>query len=67
MVAGPKYKSLRELADAVDKVPTGTLYLDNDYADMYDDETGEVLLYTAHPYTLLREALDLLGIPWENA
>jgi hypothetical protein len=46
------------------------LSLDNDYISVYDhDDEGRTsypVLFESEPYTLLREALTLLGIPFEE-
>ena len=39
------------------------LILDNDSVSLWDND-GEV--FEIHPEQLLRDALDLLDIPWEN-
>lgn len=61
------YKTLADLiaayaSGALDR-EASPLYLDNDTADV-DGDTGTV--YEVHPARLLREALTLLGIPWED-
>ena len=43
------------------------LILDNDQVYAYADDAGEQQIFSEHPYDVLREALDLLGIPWDNA
>jgi hypothetical protein len=67
----PKYKTLQELKDAIDnKDPLTTnayLTIDNDSTSIYseEDEDGDcILLFDGGmPEALLKEALDLLGIP----
>jgi len=64
-----KYSSLAELAAAyasgeLDR-SSSPLVLDNDCADV-DDESGCVYRHDGQPDSLLREALDLLNIPWEE-
>lgn len=66
----PKYKSLKELKEAFDSDELDReaflITLDNDSCTMYMGDTcffrcdggGDVLV---------EEALDLLGIPWQNA
>jgi hypothetical protein len=66
-----KYKTLMELKKALDKGeiqlnPEGgdCLIVDSDSTYFYlDDEC----VFRMHPSDLLEEALNLLGIPWENA
>ena len=66
-----KYKTLKELKKALDKGkiqlnPHGgdCLMVDADSTYFYlDDE----VVFRMHPSDLLEEALNLLGIPWENA
>ena len=66
-----KYKTLRELKEALDKGeihlnPEGgdCLFLESDSTYFYiEDEC----VFRMHPSDLLEEALDLLGIPWEPA
>ncbi|RLB28208.1 MAG: hypothetical protein DRG87_09820 [Deltaproteobacteria bacterium] len=66
-----KYKSLKELKEALDKgeiqanpANGDCLIVDSDSIYFYlDDEC----VFRMHPSDLLEEALDLLGIPWENA
>lgn len=43
------------------------LILDNDQVYAYKDDESDAMIFDEHPYDVLREALDLLGIPWENA
>ena len=43
---------------------TEPLILDNDQTTVYTD-SGKI--FEAHPYDLLRSALDILGIPWDEA
>jgi hypothetical protein len=43
------------------------LIIDNDQVYAYADDEGKQKIFDEHPYDLLREALDLLGIPWDNA
>ena len=63
----PKYSSLAKLVAAyasgeLDR-SSSPLVLDNDCAAV-NDESGCV--YREFPVALLREALDLLNIPWEE-
>lgn len=66
-----KYKTLAELKAAID---AGThsgdpICLDNDSTTIYSDDDGdyEEIFEGGTPGELLIQALDLLGIPWENA
>jgi hypothetical protein len=59
------------LADLLAAYTDGTLSrdsdvlrLDNDDVSLYDATDRKV--FESHPHTLLREALDLLGVPWED-
>ena len=64
-----KYDTLRQLKDAYDGGQLGRdvpLMLDNDSADVYDEASNEDV-FEMHPYDLLRQALDLLGIPHDQA
>jgi hypothetical protein len=66
-----KYTTLKELKEALDKGEIQVnpengdcLMVDSDSIYFYlDDEC----VFRRHPSDLLEEALDLLGIPWENA
>lgn len=40
--------------------------LDNDQASVYDYYQADMCVFEMHPADLLRQALTLLGIPWEN-
>lgn len=61
--------TLAELVEAIKRgdAPT-TLTLDNDQVTAYDpeDEHGMPVFYM-HPSELLKQALTLLGVPWEQA
>ena len=75
-----KYKTLAELAAAYksgELAQGDPLWLDNDTASVYEtvldlDEQGtaqdedSVQVFQMHPETILREALDLLGIPHDH-
>ena len=71
-----KYQTLQELRKAyksgeLDK-KNSPLVIDNDSVTVYEDDDGDeegdsVCVYRSHPATLLEDALNLLGIPWENA
>jgi hypothetical protein len=66
-----KYENLKELKEALDKgeitLDPGSgdyLTLESDIAYLYvDDEC----VFRRHPSDLIEEALDLLGIPWQNS
>lgn len=68
------YKTLKELKAALDsgelKLTAERLVLDSDVCFLYvnssEDDDG-VCVFRAHPANLLEAALDLMGIPWENA
>lgn len=74
-----KYKTLKELQEAiqsgeVDMSKCYPLCIDNDSTHIYTktiDEDGDedigICLFSLHPADLMGEALDLLGIPWEEA
>lgn len=63
-----RYQALAELKRAVDcGEAAGTMTLDNDEAFFYAGGDDGVCLFRIHPYGLLRQALDLLGIPHEEA
>jgi len=66
-----KYTTLRELKKALDQgeiqLNPGNgdcLIVDADSTYFYLDEE---VVFRKHPSDLLEEALNLLGIPWENA
>lgn len=71
-----KYTTLAELLDAVkndelDLKDCRPLRLDNDSATLDirgEEEDGEedVRIFHIHPAQLMEQALDLLGIPWEE-
>jgi hypothetical protein len=62
------YQTLADLKQAVDSGEvSGTMTLDNDEAFLYTDGDDGVEVFRMHPYDLLRQALDLLGIPHEEA
>lgn len=63
-----RYNSLAELYGAFQsgqlrRTKGYFLLLDNDSASMWDGQ-GEI--FEMHPEELLRQALDMLGIPWET-
>ncbi len=63
----PKYNNLAELKAAYEsgELSKGNaLTLDNDCSDVFVD--GEPVFNGDGPDGLIREALELLGIPWEN-
>lgn len=67
------YKTLNELKDAYASgaVPSdATIVIDNDTTNLYvhyaDDVDDSECVFEMHPGTLLEEALDLLGVPWEG-
>lgn len=73
-----RYKTLAELKAAYDAGGlSGALEIDNDRSQVYDyvpgtpgdlSTMGWVKVYEGgSPESLLKEALTLLGIPWENA
>ena len=67
-----KYKNLEDLAEAFEwgeLSKDNPLCLDNDSTRCYIDtgEEWETVFDGGDPNKLLREALTLLGIPWENA
>jgi len=65
-----KYKTIKELKEAIDKGEINLdpergdfLTLENDITYFYvDDEC----VFRMHPSELIEEALDLLGIPWQS-
>ena len=65
-----RYEKLADLKAACEKARAGRaeelpyLVLDND--DTMAEQDGEPV-FRMHPYEVLREALDLLGIPHEEA
>lgn len=74
-----KYKTLAELKAAIDEKrlvlgDDDAVTLDNDSTSLYvlsptpeDPENHENVFNGGTPDELLRQALDLLGIPWEEA
>jgi hypothetical protein len=59
------YQTLADLKQALDSGEvSGTVTLDNDETFLYTDGAE---VFRMHPYDLLRQALDLLGIPHEEA
>lgn len=73
-----KYKTLKELVTAIKTkeldIPGLTLTIDNDNCSMWhyvEDEnfdlTEDTLYFNCHPAKLLEDALDLLGVPFDNA
>lgn len=61
----PQYQTLAELKQAVDAGEVaGTMTLDNDEAFFYADG---VCVFRVHPYDLLRQSLDLLAVPHQEA
>jgi hypothetical protein len=63
-----KYKTARDLFAASHKgelEPGFVLVLDNDDCGAYEGD--EEVYEGCHPDVLLREALDYLGITWDNA
>lgn len=60
-----KYKSFKEVVDAYKKGElTEPIYIDNDECFVSIPNVGRV--YENHPDWLLRAALELLGVPFEN-
>lgn len=62
---------MRTLAELKAKFDSGALegcvlVLDNDQTFVYSAD-GERQLFEAHPHDVLRSALDMLGIPWDEA
>lgn len=62
------YKTLTEVVAAFKSGELGETtesfaWLDNDDVSIYK---GDEKVYQTHPYQLLEDALDLLGIPWEH-
>jgi hypothetical protein len=63
-----KYKTLAELKAAVDAGEVaGTLTVDNDDTYFYTDGDDGDCVFRMHPADLTGQALDLLGIPHEEA
>ena len=70
-----KYKKLEDLVLAFEGGELSkdycTLVLDNDSTSMYQysdsDDTSVKIFDGGNPNQLLREALTILGIPWEEA
>ena len=69
------YTTLKELKDALDSKElvldeNEKLIIDNDSTDLYiqvsDDEDDTIEVFSLHPADLLTQALELLGIPWDN-
>jgi hypothetical protein len=67
------YETLKDLKAAYDSgaVPRDeALTIDNDTTSVYvpkgDDEDDYDEVFEMHPGTLLEQALDLLGIPWDH-
>jgi hypothetical protein len=65
----PRYANLAELRDAYARGDlTEPLMLDNDQATVYHDAGGDYeKVWDSHPEQMLKDALDLLGIPHEQA
>ena len=72
------YKTLKQLKTAIDSgklrlTKHDALTIDNDSTYLYlgqeaeDGGTGRECVFSCHPAHLMEQALDLLGIPWENA
>jgi hypothetical protein len=67
-----KYKTLEELVLAFESGELSKDYccltLDNDdtFAADYSDDSGAMVFNGGTPNQLLREALTLLGVPWEE-
>ena len=60
------YKTLAELYGAYQAgVMTEVMVLDNDQAAVYDGEGNHI--FEMHPEDLLRQALGILNIPYEEA
>jgi len=66
-----KYKTLKELKEALDK---GKIQLNPESGDCLIVESDSTYFYVddecvfrMHPFDLLEETLNLLGIPWETA
>lgn len=72
-----KYKTLKDLKVALDsgelklKAPRDRLVIDNDVCFLYlhseEDEDDATCVFRLHPADLLEQALELMGIPWDNA
>jgi len=70
-----KYKTLAELKAAYDSgelSKDNPVTLDNDSTSVYtegdeENDIGGECVFSEHPADLMEQALDLLGIPWENA
>ncbi len=65
-----KYKTLKALKEALDK---GEIDLDQERGDCLTLESDIAYLYVdddcifrMHPYDLIEQALDFLGIPWQR-
>jgi hypothetical protein len=70
MARTARYKKLAEFKHYVDRERAAgrepvTIMLDNDQCAAYDGDLNEDI-YDTDPYDLLREALDMLGIPHEE-
>lgn len=61
-----KYSSLEELRAgfAAGELDDSVAVIDNDSVSVYQEDKK---VYESHPSDLLRDALTLLGIPWESA
>jgi hypothetical protein len=64
-----RYMTVAELKNACDEARTAgrevpELTLDNDDAPAHE---GDECVFRMHPGEVLRQALDLLGIPWGEA
>lgn len=71
-----RYKTLKELKAALDsgdlelKQSYDRLIIDNDNCSLYlhsADVEDATCIFSVHPADLLEQALDLMGIPWDNA
>ena len=71
----PRYKTLAELVSAIKdgsidvKEQDLSLTIDNDSCYMYgnDEVDDDTLFDGGMPGELLTQALELLGVPWQNA
>jgi len=66
-----KYKTLKELKDALDKGEIKTDPERGDYLSLENEITcffvDDECVFRMHPSDLIEEALDLLGIPWKTS
>ena len=65
-----KYNTLKELKEALDR---GEITLDPERGDCLTLESDisyfyveDECVFRMHPYDLVEEALDMLGIPWQR-